>query len=488
MSIESLDFSKKLNEWAVTVGRNLQSPQTGYVHYYHDAIAQETGLPQTIPLFQNVLFALALLQSRLVEQVQEAKVLIKGLLAFQNLYKEEEAYGNFPVYLHEYPTCRDNVTGLQLLAPFFWILSQFGHILGASLKDQLECAVHLALENAKKSNQIQPFPYVLSVKLAAAQMAYGSLWELSVLRDAGKRQLEKLAVRQLEGWSTTRHLGDLLIGLQMVFPSLNNSPWSQLWKRMEATWHYLTGSFVGPLRGEWQEGEEPQINLYDLFGGYFARQFSKRATLSHHIHLYGVLIRPTTDKFQTDLYPLKIDQKYWKIENTKNWAYTSLQIDKPDSAAASPFRLIWGDLHLTHSLVCQGGRYDKVNVFDEEQCYSLIFDLKEDIPVEERSRREIEFFLNFQPDLSFLQKDGEKTTTFELGQQIKIFSNSSQGLFSIRFDLIQGEGDFMGHVSMANRPFQSASKKGNYDWAIFLRTLRRNSSCRLKVSIEHSFI
>ena len=75
-----------------------------------------------------------------------------------------------------------------------------------------------------------------------------------------------------------------------VYPSLENSPWLPLWRRMEETWHSETGTYIGPCLREWQEGEGPQANLYDLFGGIFSGHFSRRATIILPYHLYGVML------------------------------------------------------------------------------------------------------------------------------------------------------------------------------------------------------
>lgn len=319
------DLSKGLGEWALAAGRFFQSAQTGYVHLYYGEAEQKA---QTIPLVENVLFTLALLRSRLVEQAQEAKRLLKGLLIFQNQLAGDN-YGNFPVYLHEYPTCCDPSLGLQLLAPFYWILKQFGHVLGSDLKRQLEQAARLALEQILRAHQMKPFPYSIAVRLAAAQFAYGLFLENLTWEQAGKEQLEQLAQRQLEDWHTTRQLADVLVGLQMVYPSLSTSPWSPLWQRMEQTWHSQLACYMGPCVREWQEREEPQVNLYDLFGGFFAGQFSRRAALLSIHHLHGVLIQPSLDQFAESVLPVivqgELKHQAWRIVRNSAWTYTVLE-------------------------------------------------------------------------------------------------------------------------------------------------------------------
>lgn len=485
------DLSKLLGEWALAAGRLLQSEQTGYVHAYYGESQQ---VAHTIPLVENVLFALALLRSRLVEQVQEAKGILKGLLAFQNLNKENY-YGNFPVYLHEYPVCKDPSIGLQLLAPFYWILKHFGHVLGSDLRGQLEQSARLALEYSISSHKIKPFPYSLAVRLAAAQLAYGCLWAKLEWQQEGEAQLEEFAKKQLNGWYSTAHLGDILVGLQMVYPSLKNNLWSQLWHHLEYTWHHQTGCYVGPCVREWQEGEEPQTNLYDLYGGYFAGQFSRRATLIRPYHLHGVLIQSSPDRFDAQLSSFTAEgqfkQQNWQIVASPKWAYTLLEkkeLSHPSvDKTYTPFRLIWGDIHRMHSLVCQGGGYEKVQYqLFPDHSIELTYDLIDYLTEEERApQREVEFFVDFHPDILFTL-NGLTATTFELDQPITLSFGKSQ--MTIVFKLLEGEGNFLGHVMRGNRPSQ-VNHKGEkrfqaYDWTFFLRTIRRQSPCRLKVILS----
>lgn len=484
------DQYKMLGEWALAAGRSLQSKQTGFAHYYYG----EAQPPyDAIPLVENALFALALFRSRLMEQAQEAKALLTRLLGFQNLAENDER-GNFPVYLHEYPQCSDSTLSLQLLSPLYWILRHFGNVLGAQLKNRLEEAARLALAHSLAAHSQKVFPYSFAVRLAGAQYAYGILWNISEWEQEGRGQLEELAKRQLEGWTSTKHLGELLLGLQMAYASLAESIWRPLWDRMEETWHFQTGSYQGPCIREWQEREEPQANLFDLFGGYFSGQFSRRTTLVSPYHLYGAVVQQTLDRFHLKLLPSIVKghfkQQKWKITTLPALSYTLLEKKEPYNPSVdktfTPFRLIWGDLHRTHSFVCQGGCYDQVEFSDEGPSVQLIFDLREDLPGEGiRQKREIEFFVDFHPGVQF-SLGGRSSSTFELGQEMTIDLGGHQ--LSLVFDLLEGEGAFLGHVMKGNRPSQIDLKGENrfqaYDWTIFLRTIRRQGKCRLRASLK----
>lgn len=483
------DHYKCLSEWALAAGRNLQNKQTNYIHYHHGEHNQEH---YTIPLLENTLFALALFRSRLVEQIQEAKVILKGLLAFQN-FMLEETYGNFPLYQHNFPNCNDSTIALQMLAPFYWILKQFGHVLGSDLKASLEHSANMALEFSIKNGELKNQSYALAVRLSAAQYAFGCLWGRLDWQQKGIDDLNLLSEKQLDGWYSTTHLGDILVGLQMVYLSLSNSPWDKLWKQLENTWDFKTGTYVGPCVREWQDGDEPQAHLYDLFAGYFSEAYSKRAMVCRPYHLQGILIQPTLDKFEN--VPNHITQgilkeQKWETVFSENKSYTLLEKKGFHSPSLektyTPLQIVFGNLQRVHTFVCQGGSYTNVEYSVDGSLTKLIFDLKDDREEGKGNvEREVEFFLDVHPSVTF-SLEGKTTSTFELGQSILISSDEMRLLFKL--ELLQGEGHFLAHIMRANRPAQKTDRGEKrfeaYDWSIFLRTIRRKSNCRIQATLS----
>ncbi|MFI0435651.1 MAG: hypothetical protein ACH350_08020 [Parachlamydiaceae bacterium] len=499
----ALDLSKGLGEWALAAGRFFQSAQTHFLHLYQE---ESDPRAQTIPLFENTLFVLALFRSRLVEQIQEGKGVLRRLLAFQ---KKDDSLdqGNFPLYLHQYPHCQDPALALLLLAPFYWILKQFGHVLGADLRSELEGSARLALDHSLRSHQEKTFPYHLAVRLAAAELAYGLMWNDSEKMIAGQHALEQLAEDQLKGWNTTKQLADILVGLQMVYPSLAQSPWSPLWKKMKETWHPTLASYLGPCLREWQNGEEPQVNLYDLFCGFFSGHFSKRATLLNRHHLEGILIQPPLigekgtplDTFHFSAPPFSIDgefkQQVWRTLVYSNHACHLLEKKAPLAPTLdktyTPIRLVWGDLQRFHSFVCQGGNVEKCNFYEDGSRLTMEFSLA-DQSMEEgegEQKKEIEFFMDIHRDIQF-HINGLPATTFCLGETLDILFKRHR--LSLVFDLIEGKGDFLGHIMLGNRPSQIDLKGEKrfqaYDWTIFLRTIRRQTGCRFRLQLTFEAI
>ena len=93
-----------------------------------------------------------------------------------------------------------------------------------------------------------------------------------------------------------------------------------------------------------------------------------------------------------------------EITRAPSFACTLLEKKEPLNPAVdntfTPFRLVWGDLQRVHTLVCQGGHYQRVDYADDAGSLQLQFDLPAE--VESEQRKEIEFYVDCQPDISFL--------------------------------------------------------------------------------------
>lgn len=118
----------KAIELALKAGRKRQSSVTGFVHYCTEHPEKSS---ETIPTYENFCFALALLRSRLAENVLEAKALLEKLLSFQVGHE-------FPVYLHEYPLCRYAGLKSKLYPILFFMLRDFAAVLGEKLREQFQ--------------------------------------------------------------------------------------------------------------------------------------------------------------------------------------------------------------------------------------------------------------------------------------------------------------------------------------------------------------
>jgi len=212
----------KLINLALLAARKRQSRETGFVHYCYERPESR----DTIPLFENFCFVLTLFKTRMADYVLEGKALLERLLSFQ-------VGNNFPVYLHEFPLCRDLRLGKNIYPVIFWLLKDFHAVLGESLRNALEKLL-----------------LTLPKPLLSKEPSSPEEWA------------EFLILAQIEGTS--------------IQPAIDK-------------WHPTLFSYCGHQK---QEKFEPAVTLYDLFLGELTGTFSVRALKDHPIHLRACLIQP----------------------------------------------------------------------------------------------------------------------------------------------------------------------------------------------------
>lgn len=492
----STDRAKQLVHLAIAAGRRFQSSQTKFVHYYHRPI--DYSMADTIPLYENFLFVLALLRERTSESFAEGKALLDRLLYFQN-FLENPQLGNFPVYLHQYPDCTDRYLGFQLLPVFYWTLRQFSIILGAELRERLVVAARTLLSYCVKTQTDTPAPPHLAIKVAAAMEAFGRLWADPALQQSGLSALEDLRLRVDQEDSISSLIptmtADILLALQMVYESFGSSPWANFWRRVCALWHVGLASYVGPAWQVFQVRSEAQATLYDLYMGYFSESYSHRALETQAFQLEGILIQPSADTIQQPALPFEksgiVSGRHWMMRQTPQYGLALLQKCERDPAkdpSYSPLRLVWGDLNRAHSLALQGGSSESVNFEVTPSGVTLLLQLPTEIPNEVKQRnREALLFIDSQEAMRFeVGGKSGKATTFQLGEVVRVHARGMELIVSFTLDL--GEGRFFGHLSPGNRPAQlnheGADRFAVFDRSLFLRTISRSPDCRVRISLQ----
>jgi hypothetical protein len=494
MMNEKKDPAQQLYEIGLGAGRSKQSPQTNYVHYcYH---SQDEDQNDTIPLYDNLLFMTSLLRSRTTENVLEAKELLPRLLKFQNR-EEGSDKGNFPVYLHEYPACRDKLQAAHVLPVFYWLIKQFQPILGADLSKQLTEASELALNYALKTHAEKPAPFHLAIKIAGAAKAFGDLWGKKHFAETGEHLLAGLKKESEEPdfgtWYCPPYVADMLVGLQMVYPSLPESPWNHFWKLLSETWHRPSCSYIGPGIKDFQDNEEANVTLYDYFLGYFSGQLSYRSFSDHPRQLQGLLVQPIKDPFPELPYPFEksgsIAGLKWTLKQYP--AYAVNVVEKRGAVSPQfekgyyPLRVVWGDFNKSHSFVCQGGTSTLIEHQFTDKGVDLYFTFEEPpLPDDKDKNREIQFFCDYD-EANKILVGGLPATTFQIDDQITIKSNGFT--IGVKISFVEGDARYFGHIMLGNRPAQ-VSLKGNhrfsaFDWQLFLRTVRRTVPCKMKAEI-----
>lgn len=339
-------------------GRKRQSPRTKFVHF-----------EDTIPIYENFCFALALFRLKTAESVQEGKELVERLLAFQG------TDGNFPVFLHDFPKCWDFKLGSKISYILQYLLRLFGPVLGAQLKEKIEGALQ---------------------KIAVVEV---------------NEPTQAIIRAQLDG--------------QTEF----SLPYNE-------SLQMLMGSLTHP-----QEKSEPQpwpVEWVLAEGNYPARLLKDHSVMLHAAPLFPI-----------------------QLTNGMKEA-VSFRTD------GSNVQLLWKG----HSLAAfKAARIEGKTIY---------FDFSE----------EAALYCNISPEAE-IYVEGEKASVFRLGETVQIRTGDFK--VDLRFDLVEGSGDFCGHIHRANRPTQ-VSCKGDllyeaFDWKIFLRNLRHTEKGCYAVTVgfeEHT--
>jgi len=494
LSDSKSDTLKRMLEMALESGNKRRSKQTGYIHHHYDINEQEPYV--SIPIVENFLYVLALFRSRIAENIIEAKTLLDGLLHFQNTQSGSLGYGNFPLYIHEFPVCKDRFLGVQVGMAIFWILKHFHQILGSDLKKRLESSLNILIAHILKAYSEKPSSYSTAVAIAALSKEGGMLIKNVEYIRQGEELLEALCKHpDLLAWHCPASLGTILAALTMAYSKPSQSPWKDFWKHIESTWHQSTGCFIGPAIKVWQKSSEPKTTLYDLFLGYLSGVLPARVQLDSIMHLQAVLIPSFEDCLAPVDYPLQLEgnigQARWLLYQDENIAYSfierdTLPLNPADEKGFHPLFVVWGNLERAHTLVCQGGNIGSINMMAMDKTLDLAVNLGPMPEEEDREKsHELEFFLDAHEGLEFLVSE-HKSSTFLLGETLSLQSGICKML--LNFTLEVGEGRFLGHRMLGNRPSQM-NAKGNrrfnaYDWQIFLRTVRRSEACKIRISLK----
>lgn len=448
---------------ALEAARHYRSSSTGFVHFNY---SKESHL-ETIPLYENACYALALLRTKEREKIHEAKKLLERLLPF-------EVNGDFPLYLHDYPACLSPSHSVNLAVPLQWIVKGYASLTG-DLASPLESLLERILERAREKT----LSWNARMKYAALQNTFDpNDWHPKSPRDWG----DFLTCCTLAGADASKAL---------------------------LVWHPTLALYTG---GElWNEKTEPAVSLLDLFMCSHTNLWSGRALSPHPIHLHAALVFPL---YREPLGLVDFDQlRLCQIDpprrpsqfgngaprserfgcaslgpNSPNLTVRGINapIDLPDAHghhySEDPFTLYWGDLKELHSLTLRS-HATHVTTACSGNTTTHILTLPESHPAPDAL--ELSLFLDHSEEHD-IRVDGAKATLFSLTDTLTITTRDQ--ILKITFELIEGEGIFWGHIFHGNRPNQLALKGENrfatFDWHIALRTGRRSAKATLKMTVD----
>lgn len=484
----SNESMRQLLEIAICCGRCWQSPQTGLIHYSYQI--QDENVHHTIPTYENFIFALALFRSRNADNISDSKEILRRLLNFQS--REGESAGNFPIYVHDYPSCKDRLWGAHILAPLYWIYKNFHHVLGGEIKQSLKMALIRLQNYCLQTIAQKSAPYPIAFKVAACAKAVGALLDQGEIIQKGERLYRELLQNiDKASWNTPTALSDLILGHQMLNPNISNTPDKAFWDHLISTWHRGTCSYCGPGWKEYQRGKEPQVTLYDYYMGYLTNKYSLRCFIDHPVQLQAALVHPSEDQLPNLSYPFEckgmINGLPWQLIQKENAAISVIakedDLTTVQEKTFAPLKILWGNFKHLHSLVCQGGTSKSINYTLTENQAELLFSFSEPVEADSNEKnQEISFYINHEEGTQILV-EGAAATTFRLDEQVVISAGDRK--VGLVFHLLEGNGEFVGHIMKSNRPSQfsltGVHRFEVYDWQIFLRTIRRSDDCTIKV-------
>ncbi len=411
------DASLQSMDLAFLAAKKRQSPRTGFVHFFYgNDLAADT-----IPFYENLCYAIALLHQKKAESVLEAKDLIQRLLSFQT------AEGNFPVYLHDFPRCFSLLLGLQV-APLLLRASAMTSI-GAECKEKIDTALQRIFAFYATQKILRPFT---------------PLWEYRYQMCRAVWKGENLPADTLD------------------LSSFSSSDWWEYWvtKQFEEPpkcnfYHPRLQLCLGPfIFDRAQNGFEPSFTLIDWACGELLD--NSKITEDHPLQI-GLAALDSIQRESLDGSSFSLLKKL----ETGNW------------------NLLWKDEYV-HSL--------SLEVLEARECTQKtdqVFHI--DLPAVFELNRddlfEVSFYIDASPTIS-LWINELKGTSFHLGDWIQIKSAEGRSI-SLRFDVVEGEADFCGHIYRSNRSNQQLNTRGeSFDWKIGLRTLRRSEKCVIAVQLD----
>lgn len=446
-----------------------------------------------IPMVENFLFSLALLRSRDGDNMHEGMELLERLLFFQN-NTEVCCKGNFPVSLHEYPQCHSQLSAVRLLPILFWIARDFRRILEKGLVTRVTAAIDALVCHVRRVVEERTPASLTTAQLGTQLWALGSLLGRHEWNQAGAALLSDHPVLA-EGshWYCPRHLGDTIVAVQMLEASgYDAMPTAPFWQHVAASWSPRCRTYVGPPYLEYQRSLLPEVTLYDVYMSLMASQ-PLQALDAGPALLHGALLHPCTPlKVPTLPYTRTgvVGGASWRCTHTPTVHVAAMQKVSTEKnsfyKAYHPLRVLWPHADgQTSSFVCQVSDAT-VDACVDGAHIELTFRLSSVYDAERRdASKEICFYLNLEPR-SHITVEHQPATVFRLGDTVNISCGTHA--MTLTFDLVEGAGDFCGHISHGNRPsqvdLQGDRRYYAHDWQLAVRTIHRTAPCVVRARLN----
>ena len=442
------EIHKELNDLAIREFRGIQSKETGFVHSFY---GKSEAPHQAISVLDNFLFALGLCRLKTIEGVQEGKVLIEKLLAYQSVE------GFFPVYLHEFPFIYDRHHGASLLPVLFSIYRYFHRVLGAEISKKLLIAIEKLLSATLPELPLMSLPN--RFRVGGALVGYGELTHSEEWVAKGNALLDFDELKNSPSKFNPKHLGEAFSGALIAGGKIV----SDMHGWMKSLWHPELCCYAGPFNRIYFNKGEPAITLFDL---YMASKIPSQAGLLKAPLVFPIEVQSTEIFEQPNMFIGKNYSCSWLLEGE-------------NKLGRYPFAFQWDNASLIfHAPLTEKVKFngqDKIEI-DMGPCPEL--ETKE-------PGRELYFYLTPKADQKILI-NGQTATTFRVGDLLTI--EDAHMKIELRFE--SKSGVFQGHISKACLPSEKDNFGQNrfegYQWQILWRTISRDDHCPLTIHFSYA--
>ena len=407
----------------------IKSPHTGFLHHCYESTSRDTSSRDTVPLYENYCYVLALFRSHQVNNFKAGRELLSRLLHF---FTE-----NGPTtYLHDYPQVKSRSGFVHFLPIFYWIRREFHAMLGEALEARFENAFQILLTLC---NQHYPeLPQRTRVKIDGFY---------------GRNEGFDFIPESSEQWA------NYLIALQMGIEE--NPELADYLPRLAAVYEPTLARYTGLSLHEKQKGFAPAKNFFHLAMNFFAGGSSQDFPPPLLVH-YALL------RESEPLHNLLA-----AIPPTNFWV---------DRAPSHPIRCFFG----SYSLVCEDFKGSVSLTQSENRTNYLLTLPQEELPWDEDTS-EINLYTEL-PAIAKITINGKRASVFKLGDHVALECVDGRTITLI-FTLNSGEGRFMGHLAQGNRHSQNHKCPDDpfkaHDWKIFLRTISRTPSAQITLSLSN---
>ena len=452
---------RKAIEVALQSARKMQNKESGFVHV-------ENG----VPFFENCLFCLALFRTKTHESMQEAKILLDRLLYFQQKDPHLPSQGNYPVYLHDYPYCRDHYLAAKAAHALTLIQREFSQILGDSLRERLQTSLGLATCFAQELSKKEALPLWMQVKIAAL---------------TGDWQFVDPSLMREQDYQADA-VGHMLASFYMTADSLEDN-W--LWRYVVDTYHVPSRSYGGPAFRHLQKEFHQKISLYDYMLGMLSDSMPSHCLVPQEAALQAALTVSCSDTLH-DHINRKVDgvcgSLSWHVQHEE--AFVLSWIDEHPAVSTQPgfYPCLLQIDGKAMTLNIQKGK-----VFCKATSSGICCDIAFDPECfqTETERKKVLSFAMPSDGLQFFV-EGVAASTFALGETITI--RSSTRVMTVQFEALDGDVRFFGNIGPTNRPdnckstasvkLQQPLEMQMYDKELALRHLTgTHATVRMKITV-----